>query len=188
MAKKPTASSTSARQEKIRAAQQAQGGAANKIVVATVVVIVAIIAVVGGVVFLQQSEKDDITGGGNALPPGVSALGAGFPAFSDVTPAPDAPVVDVYSDFQCPACAAFEEALGGTITGLAQEGRIRLVYHVKNFLDDNLGNDGSTRAANAAWTRGLPYRPLASAWMPRISTSKASRRCSWKEGGRRSQA
>ena len=67
MAKKPTPSSASARQEKIRAAQQAQGGAANKIVVATVVVIVAIIAVVGGVVFLQQSEKDDITGGGNAL-------------------------------------------------------------------------------------------------------------------------
>ena len=31
------------------------------------------------------------------------------------------------------------------------EGKIKLVYHVKNFLDDNLGNDSSTRAGNAAF-------------------------------------
>ena len=38
-----------------------------------------------------------------------------------------------------------------TITDAAQQGRIRLVYHVKNFLDDNLRNDSSTRAGNAAF-------------------------------------
>ncbi len=33
----------------------------------------------------------------------------------------------------------------------AQQGKVKLVYHVKNFLDDNLGNDSSTRAGNAAF-------------------------------------
>ena len=41
----------------------------------------------GGVIWVQQSQEDAVTGGGNALPVGVTALGAGFPAFGDVTPA-----------------------------------------------------------------------------------------------------
>lgn len=151
MAKKPTNSTASARQAKIQAAQKSQGGGANKIVVATVVVVVAIIAVVVGVVWSQQSQKNEVTGGGNALPAGVSQLGAGYPAFQDVTAASGAPTVDLYEDFQCPACAAFEKALGQTFQDQAKAGKITLVYHVKNFLDDNLRNDSSTRAGNAAF-------------------------------------
>ena len=41
--------------------------------------------------------------------------------------------------------------LGSTFQEQAQAGKIKLVYHVKNFLDDNLRNDSSTRAANAAF-------------------------------------
>ena len=144
--------SANARQAKIQAAQKSSsGGGANKIVVATVVAIVAIIAVVGGVIWSQVSKENDATGGGNALPTGVSELGAGFPAYQDVTPAENAPVVDLYVDYQCPACASFEAVVGSTFTSLAQEGKIELVYHVKNFLDDNLRNDSSTRAGNAAF-------------------------------------
>lgn len=151
MAKKPSPSSTSARQAKIDAAARSTGGGANKIVVAAVVLVVAIVAVVGGVIWVQQRDRDAVTGGGNALPPGVSAIGKGYPASQDATPAGNAPVVDLYEDFQCPACATFEAAVGDTFVGLAREGKIRLVYHVKNFLDDNLGNDASTRAGNAAF-------------------------------------
>lgn len=142
----------SARQAKIEAAQKsASGGGANKIVVATVVAVVAIIAVVGGVIWSQVSKENAVTGGGNAVPTGVSELGQGFPAFQSVTPAANAPLVDVYVDYQCPACASFEAVVGSTFTSLAEEGRIKLVYHVKNFLDDSLGNDSSTRAGNAAF-------------------------------------
>lgn len=151
MAKKPTPSPASARQAKIQAAQKSQGSGANKIVVATVVLVVAIIAVVVGVVWSQQSQEKAVTGGGNALPTGVSALGAGYPAFQDVTAAANAPTVDIYEDFQCPACASFEAALGSTFQDQARAGKIKLVYHVKNFLDDNLRNDSSTRSANAAF-------------------------------------
>jgi protein-disulfide isomerase len=151
MAKNPSKAPASSRQAKIQAAQKQGGGGANKIVVATVVVIVAIIAVVAGVIWMEQSKTNDITGGGNALPPGVSKLGAGYPAFQDVTPASNAPTVDLFEDFQCPACAAFEQALGSTFQDQAKAGKIKLVYHVKNFLDDNLRNDSSTRAGNAAF-------------------------------------
>jgi protein-disulfide isomerase len=151
MAKKPSTTPASARQAKIEAARGSGGAGVNKVVVAAVVVIVAIIAVVGGVIWADQSSKEEVTGGGNALPTGVSALGQGYPAFQDVTPAANAPVVDLYEDFQCPACASFEAVVGSTFTSLAEEGRIKLVYHVKNFLDDNLGNDSSTRAANGAF-------------------------------------
>lgn len=151
MAKKSSAQASNARQAKIQAAQKQQGGGANKIVVATVVVVVAIIAVVAGVIWVEQSRQDEATGGGNALPPGVSELGEGFPAYADVTPVEGAPTLEVYEDFQCPACASFEAALGSTIEDLAASGKVRLVYHVKNFLDDNLRNDSSTRAGNAAF-------------------------------------
>ncbi|WP_377642849.1 DsbA family protein [Oryzobacter terrae] len=138
------------RQAKIRAASTNAGGGANRIVVGAVVLVVAIIAVVGGVIWSQRSA-DDAPTGGTALPKGVAAMGEGYRAFADVTARPGAPTVDVYEDFQCPACKQFEELTGATVTGLAKEGRIVLVYHVKNFLDDNLRNDSSTRAGNAAF-------------------------------------
>jgi protein-disulfide isomerase len=149
--RKASSSAASTRQAKIQAAQKSSGGGANKIVVATVVVVVAIIAVVGGVIWTEQSKKNEITGGGNALPPGVTELGAGYPAFTDVKAQPGAPTLDVYEDFQCPACKAFEDALGPTVEELAKAGKVKLVYHVKNFLDDNLRNDSSTKAGNAAF-------------------------------------
>ncbi|MBM6403780.1 thioredoxin domain-containing protein [Phycicoccus sp. CSK15P-2] len=142
---------SNARQAKIQAAQRSSGAGANKIVVATVVVVVAIIAVVGGVIWMETSKKNQITGGGNAVPPGVSELGAGYPAFSDATVVDGAPTVDLYEDFQCPACKGFEDQLGPTIEDLASSGRIELVYHIKNFLDDNLGNTWSTKAGSAAF-------------------------------------
>jgi protein-disulfide isomerase len=151
MAKNSTKAPANARQAKIQAAQKQQGGGANKIVVATVVLVIAIIAVVAGVIWMEQSKKNDITGGGNALPTGVTALGAGYPAFSDVTPQSNAPTMDVFEDFQCPACQSFEAQLGSTVEDLAKAGKVKLVYHVKNFLDDNLRNDSSTKAGNAAF-------------------------------------
>jgi protein-disulfide isomerase len=137
-----------ARQAKIQAASSRQRSGASVIIVATVVVIVAIVAVVGGVIWTQRSTD---TSGPSALPRGVTAPGAGFPAFTGVTPATGAPVLDLYEDFQCPACAVFEQRLGGTIRELAQQGKLKLNYHIKTFLDDNLGNDSSTRAGTAAF-------------------------------------
>jgi len=61
-----------------------------------------------------------------------------------------APVLEVWEDFQCPACAALEEANGAGIAELAEDGVARLIWRPTAFLDRNLGNDASNRAI-AAW-------------------------------------
>lgn len=138
------------RQAKIAAAGSPQGGGANKIIIAAVVLILAIIGVVGAVIATQVSSDKEARGSGSEVPAGAT-MGGGYPVFTDVTAKPGAPTVDIYEDFQCPACAQFETILGPTFAELAQSGDITLRYHVKNFLDDNLRNDGSTKAGNGAF-------------------------------------
>lgn len=151
MAKKPpTKSPANARQAKIQAAGSTSSGGANKIVVAAVVIVVAIIAIVVAVIWQQSAATKSVVGDGNATPAGV-AMGAGFPAPLSADAAAGVPTVDVYEDFQCPACGKLEAELGSTIKQLEADGKVKVVYHIKNFLDDNLRNDSSTRAANAAF-------------------------------------
>ncbi len=136
------------RKAKIKAAAPRGGGGANRIIVATVVVVVVIAAVVTAVILGSSGKKDATTAGGSALPKNASAMGAGILANPDA-PA-SAPTMDLYEDFQCPNCGQFEKALGQQVTTLADQGKIRLVVHTLSFLDDNLRNDSSNRAANAA--------------------------------------
>ncbi len=60
------------------------------------------------------------------------------------------PVMDVYEDFQCPVCAGLESNVGPALGEMVDNGEVLLVYHIMSFLDGNLRNDSSTRAANAA--------------------------------------
>lgn len=148
MAKKPTTQGTD-RQAKIEAARKTQGRGANTIVVAAVVVIVAIVAVVGGVVWSSQ-RSDDQAKAAQKAPAGAS-MGKPYRAYADVTPKQGAPTLDVYEDFQCPACAQFEAAMAPTIEKAAKEGRVIVQYHVLNFLDDKTGASYSTPIANGAF-------------------------------------
>jgi protein-disulfide isomerase len=148
MAKKTTGPA-SARQAKIDAARKDTGAGVSKIIVAAVVVVVAIIAVVGGVVIAQQKKQDRV-GTSTAVPAAAGAMGEGFVANKDVTLVAGAPTLDVYEDFQCPACAQFEGIMGSTIADLAQQGKIRLVYHLKTIIDGNTGTTHSLTMGNAA--------------------------------------
>lgn len=148
MAKKMTGPAN-ARQAKIAAARKDSGAGVSKIIVAAVVVVVAIIAVVGGVV-IAQSKKQDRAGTSTAVPAAAGAMGEGFVANKDVTLVAGAPTLDVYEDFQCPACAQLERIMGSTITDLAEQGKIKLVYHLKTIIDGNLGTTHSLAMGNAA--------------------------------------
>lgn len=44
-------------------------------------------------------------------------------------PGVTAPVLDVYEDFQCPACRAFEGSDGVVIQQLAEQGKVKVVYY-----------------------------------------------------------
>lgn len=148
MAKKPTAAA-SARQAKIDAARKNTRGGANKIVVGAVVAVVAIVAVVAGVVITESNKKERV-GTSTAVPAGAGAMGEGYVANKDVQLVAGAPTLEVFEDFQCPACAQFERAMGPTIKGLADDGKVKLVYHLKTFLDANLRTTHSLVMGNAA--------------------------------------
>jgi protein-disulfide isomerase len=63
----------------------------------------------------------------------------------------DAPVtVEIYYDYMCPACGAFEAANGGELDRLMEEGVAQLALRPISFLDETSeGTRYSTRAANA---------------------------------------
>jgi protein-disulfide isomerase len=62
-----------------------------------------------------------------------------------------APVtVDLYEDFQCPNCQAFENADGATLAQEVAAGAVQLHYHGMAFLDTSANGQYSTRALNAA--------------------------------------
>ena len=63
----------------------------------------------------------------------------------------DAPVtVEVYYDYMCPACGAFEEANGDELDRLMNDGTARIELRPISFLDRmSEGTNYSTRAANA---------------------------------------
>ena len=61
------------------------------------------------------------------------------------------PVVDVFEDYQCPACASVQTVLGPQVDALVQGGRTEVRFHLMSFLDQMLGNDSSVRAAAGAF-------------------------------------
>jgi protein-disulfide isomerase len=65
--------------------------------------------------------------------------------------AADAPVtVEIYFDYLCPACGAFEAANGGELDRLVAEGVARIELRPIAFLDEHSsGTEYSTRSANA---------------------------------------
>ncbi|KRE41295.1 DsbA family protein [Knoellia sp. Soil729] len=148
MAKKTTGPHT-ARQAKIQAVRKDTGGATNKIIVGAVVAVVAIIAVVAGVVIASQKKQDRV-GTSTAVPAAAAGMGSGFVANKDVTLVDGAPTLDIYEDFQCPACAQFERIMGPTVDELAKQGKIKLVYHLKTIIDANFGVDHSLSMGNAS--------------------------------------
>ncbi|HHU38656.1 MAG TPA: thioredoxin domain-containing protein [Propionibacterium sp.] len=60
------------------------------------------------------------------------------------------PTLTLYLDHQCPNCAVFEKEFGPLLADTARAGDWTLQHKTMTFMDDNLGNDSSTRAAIAA--------------------------------------
>jgi protein-disulfide isomerase len=101
--------------------------------------------VVFAVVWPQLQPVDEIVTVTPAALPQADGLSLGDP---------NAPVtIDVFEDFQCPACKSFTENTEPlVIQDLVATGKARYVFHNYSFLDGSgAGNNGeSDRAANAA--------------------------------------
>lgn len=138
--------SSSNRRAQLRAAQAAQArkDRNKKIGITTAVVIVVAALIIAGLVWAGQRgtpSEDMVT------PTNANADGTGHLVNPDAS---DETVVEVFYDYQCPACGALERSTGSEIEGGAERGDYQLIYRPMNFMEANAGNDMSTKAANAA--------------------------------------
>ncbi len=67
----------------------------------------------------------------------------------DVAPATDAPHLVIWEDSQCPICSQYEQTYGPVVKQLVDEGKITTEIRTAHFLDAQLRNDSSERAALA---------------------------------------
>ncbi|WP_162140727.1 DsbA family protein [Jongsikchunia kroppenstedtii] len=103
-----------------------------------IVVVIAVIAI--GIV---ASDKDK---SGKSLPQDQLAQTTLYTAVKPgATPAA---TLDLFEDFQCPACQSFEKQYGEQIVQAINDGKLSVRYHMVNFLDRS--GKYSSRAAGAA--------------------------------------
>lgn len=95
------------------------------------------------VVILVQTHRTS-TSAAAAVP--ANAAGSAIVVGSATAPV----TVDLYEDFQCPNCKAFEDATGSTLAQLISDGTVQAHYHGMAFLDTSANGQYSTRALNAA--------------------------------------
>ena len=151
--------STMSRREQLREQQRKEQEAKRRRrVIWTVGGVVLAIIVIIGVMFAVTHASTKTTPAAGTTP-NASAMGA------QITP-PDAkdntgigypstwksgvPTLVIYEDYQCPICKEVDDKIGRYVQQAADQGQINLEFRTLVFLDQNLGNDSSTRAAVAA--------------------------------------
>ncbi|GAA1275926.1 membrane protein [Planotetraspora silvatica] len=113
----------------------------------TMLTTIGVIVVVAGAVTwwsVRQSASEEVTGA--LAPVEIQPDGPVVMARPGVT----APVVDVYEDYQCPACKQLELTSGSTLKNLAAEGKAKVVYHLLTIFKQEPTMSNSLRAASAA--------------------------------------
>lgn len=143
------------------AREQANAGERRRERMVRVIGAVTVVAVVFGIIgvaVIARNSSDTSAGSVPSADPNAPLPAGVLPAADERafgvphagTANPDAPVLEIWEDFQCPACGAVEQANGAGIESLAEAGRVQLVWRPTTFLDRNLGTDASARAT-AAW-------------------------------------
>ncbi|UCM87361.1 thioredoxin domain-containing protein [Streptomyces marincola] len=124
---------------------------------------VAILAVAGGigVAVANMGGDDDNTdwgavrsqvedGGSGDFPTEAPAHASGEDGLTVRVGEEDAAnTLTLYEDARCPACASFEQGIGGDIREDIENGTYAVEYVFGSFLDDRLGGSGSKNAINA---------------------------------------
>ena len=126
--------------EAAKSAERARERKIRLIVGAVVVVVVGLLAAIPIYAGLNQGPE---TNANAALPAGVTSDTYGVKVGSawDAADADSIPLLQIWEDFQCPACAKMEAQSRAKITELVDAGKIRLEFRPTIFLDENLKND-----------------------------------------------
>ncbi|MEW2381339.1 thioredoxin domain-containing protein [Micromonospora sp. NPDC047707] len=102
------------------------------------VAVLVVAGLIGWSVYSSQ-RADEYT-----APPGANDAGTGIVYGSGPV------TIDVYEDYLCPACKQFEEVSGETIDQLADQGKVRVVFHPVAYLNRYSTTEYSTRASAAS--------------------------------------
>ena len=144
---------TQNRREQLRKAEQAKANQKrlNRIIGVAAGLVVLVIVAVFVVVLASQAGKPgaSASAGEQVTPPNALAQDAGIRPYPG-TAKDGVPVVELFFDYQCPICNQFESIYGEALGALASSGQIDLRYRPMIFLDGNLRNDSSERAAVGA--------------------------------------
>lgn len=131
-----------ARQDDRRRRQRALFIALGAVVVIAVVLVI-VVAVRGGDDAGSKSFQGALAPVSRQADGSVVMAGAGVAK----------PVLEIFEDFQCPACKGFEEATGKAVKELAGEGKVKVVYRPFSLFKDSpeptKGN--SLRSLNASF-------------------------------------
>jgi protein-disulfide isomerase len=153
------------RRDRAAQAQQAANASEKKRertvrIAGAVTVLVVVVGIIGVAVFAKNQsttttvDSSAITASADPAAPVPTGVQTSSDTYAYGVPykalAADVPVLEIWEDFQCPACQAVEKANGTGIESLADQGKVNLVWRPTTFLDRNLGNDASARAL-AAW-------------------------------------
>lgn len=133
------------RRERLRAAQLAEQKRRRVRLLAAVGVGVGALVAIAVMIWSSFGNAPQVSD----RPPNATASNDGI-VVNPGKAKPNAPVVGLYFDYQCPHCVTFEEKYGLTLNNLANAGDIQLVNHTKVFLDKGDSNGLSHRAAIAA--------------------------------------
>lgn len=138
------------RREALRRQQEAQARAkrTQRIVLIGAIVLAVVVAGVFGTIFFSQLNRGG-EGSTASVPVNATSDRSGI-AVNPGTFKQGAPKVELFFDYQCPACKQLEQAHGATLDDMATKGEIELIYKTMTFMDNNLRNDSSTKAGIAA--------------------------------------
>ena len=115
-----------------------RGGGPSPWVIVAVVVVVLFAGAVGFGVYRAHQAAAVV------VPP--SATETGVPIGQPNAPA----TVDIYLDFQCPVCRAYEQSAGDTIDQLVASGAAKVIYHPIAYLDRFSSTQYSSRSSAAS--------------------------------------
>ena len=158
MSKDRESKSTREKAAAARAEQMAQEKRRERTVriIGAIGVVVVVVAIIGIAIFASSNKGDDSANNlpgpdpSAPVPTGVYGSDGAFPyGVPFGTAAEGAPILQLWEDFQCPACGALENINGAGIESLAESGDMQLVWRPTAFLDNNLGNTSSAQAINA---------------------------------------
>ncbi|MEV7777488.1 thioredoxin domain-containing protein [Kitasatospora sp. NPDC088351] len=144
----------SARERIQEAQRQEQQAAKRRRLTVVAVSAVAVLAIAGGAAVAISSAGDDKSSAAEPAAPTalvVPANTTGPDGTLVVYGKADAPhTLQVFEDFRCPVCKTFEATNGDTVKKLADDGTVKIEYHLAAFLDKPLGGKGSRTALAAA--------------------------------------